>query len=40
MRIKLGSSLHSRHAAAHVFETRAEATDFLRTQPRVDELTP
>jgi len=39
MRAKLGSSLHSRHAAAHVFETRAEATDFLRTRSRV-ELTP
>ena len=29
MRMKLGASLPSRNAAAHVFETRAEATEFL-----------
>jgi propionate CoA-transferase len=30
MRMKLGAALPSRHASAHVFETRAEAIDFLR----------
>ena len=30
MRAKLGAELASRHAGAHVFETQAEATDFLR----------
>src|SRR4029079_2218640 len=29
MRMKLGASLPSRNAAAHVFETRAEATEVL-----------
>ncbi|SAL02397.1 3-oxoadipate CoA-succinyl transferase subunit alpha [Caballeronia pedi] len=32
MRAKLGEALFSRHAAAHVFETHAEATEFLRTR--------
>lgn len=32
MRAKLGAALASRHAAAHVFETHAEATGFLRRQ--------
>jgi propionate CoA-transferase len=35
MRAKLGAALPSRHAAAHVFETHAEATDFLRNRPGV-----
>jgi propionate CoA-transferase len=30
MRMKLGEALASRQAAAHVFETHAEATEFLR----------
>jgi acetolactate synthase I/II/III large subunit len=29
MRMKLGEALFSRHAAAHVFETHAEAIEFL-----------
>ncbi len=32
MRAKLGAGLASRHAGAHVFETHAEATEFLRRQ--------
>jgi propionate CoA-transferase len=32
MRMKLGEALFSRHAAAHVCETHAEATEFLRTR--------
>jgi len=33
MRMKLGASLPSRHAAAHVFETHAEARAFLLRRP-------
>jgi len=33
MRMKLGASLPLRNAAAHVFETRAEATEFLAHRP-------
>ena len=32
MRMKLGEALFSRHAGAHVFETHAEASEFLRTR--------
>lgn len=32
MRAKLGAALASRHAGAHVFETQAEATEFLQRQ--------
>ncbi|SAL85398.1 3-oxoadipate CoA-succinyl transferase subunit alpha [Caballeronia terrestris] len=32
MRMKLGEALFSRHAAAHVFETHAEASEFLRAR--------
>ena len=35
MRMKLGAALPSRHAAAHVFETHAEATEFLRSHPPI-----
>jgi propionate CoA-transferase len=34
MRTKLGAELASRHAGAHVFETQAEATEFLQRQRR------
>ncbi len=33
MRMKLGASLSSRNVAAHVFETRAEAMEFVRQRP-------
>jgi len=34
MRMKLGAALASRHSSAHVFETRADAIEFLRrTEP-------
>jgi propionate CoA-transferase len=33
MRMKLGTSLPSRHAAAHIFETHAEASAFLHRRP-------
>ena len=33
MRMKLGASLPSRNAAAHVFETHAEAMEFLGRRP-------
>jgi propionate CoA-transferase len=32
MRAKLGTELASRHTGAHVFETQAEATEFLQRQ--------
>ena len=35
MRMKLGDALPARSAAAHVFETHAEATEFLRRRPHV-----
>jgi propionate CoA-transferase len=35
MRLKLGAALPSRHASAHIFETHAEAVDFLRRRPHV-----
>jgi propionate CoA-transferase len=35
MRMKLGAALPARSAAAHVFETHAEATEFLRRRPHV-----
>jgi propionate CoA-transferase len=33
MRMKLGEALPSRQASAHIFETHAEATEFLRRRP-------
>jgi propionate CoA-transferase len=33
MRMKLGTSLPLRHAAAHIFETHAEASAFLHRRP-------
>ena len=33
MRMKLGASLPTRHAAAHIFETHAEANAFLQRRP-------
>ena len=33
MRMKLGAALPSRLAAAHLFETHAEALKFLRRRP-------
>jgi len=33
MRMKLGEALPSRQSAAHIFETRAEAIEFLRRRP-------
>jgi propionate CoA-transferase len=35
MRMKLGASLPSRHAAAHIFETHAEASAFLHRRAHV-----
>ena len=35
MRLKLGAALPSRQASAHIFETHAEAVDFLRRRPHV-----
>ena len=35
MRMKLGAALPSRQASAHIFETHAEAVDFLRRRPHV-----
>lgn len=35
MRMKLDAALPSRQAAAHVFESHAEATEFLRRRPHV-----
>ena len=35
MRMKLGASLPTRNAAAHVFETHAEAAAFLQRRPQV-----
>ena len=35
MRLKLGAALPSRQASAHIFETHAEAVDFLRLRPHV-----
>jgi propionate CoA-transferase len=35
MRAKLGASLPERQAASHVFETHAEASEFLRRRPHV-----
>ncbi|MDM0003035.1 CoA-transferase [Variovorax sp. J22P240] len=35
MRMKLGSSLSSRQGAAHLFETQAEAIEFLRRRPLI-----
>jgi propionate CoA-transferase len=37
MRMKLGASLPSRHAAAHVFETHAEASAFLQRPPSIHQ---
>ena len=35
MRMKLGAALPQRNAAAHVFETAAEAAEFLQRRTRV-----
>jgi len=35
MRMKLGDSLASRQVSAHIFETHAEAAEFLRRRPHV-----
>ena len=35
MRAKLGSSLQSRQASARVFETRADAAEFVRSRPQL-----
>jgi len=35
MRMKLGASLSARQASAHIFETHAEAAEFLRRRPHV-----